>query len=98
VALNHHFPTDRKVVIEPNVCAEEGELQDRLDEYKGLRVSAFLFKAMKTALGVYRVYIKSTPLDISTVSKSGNIISKLYVDYLYYAHLLLRSKFGWIIP
>ena len=97
VALNHHFPSDRKVVIEPNVCEEEGELQDRLDEYKGLRVSAFLYKAVKTALGVYRVYSKSIPLDISTVSRSGSIISKLYVDYLYYAHLLLRSKSDWWI-
>ena len=98
VALSHHFPSDRKVVIEPNVGAEEGQLQDRIDEYKGLRASAFLYKAMKTALGVYRVYSKSTPLDISTVSKSGNIISKLYVHYLYYAHLLLRSKSTWLVP
>jgi hypothetical protein len=92
VAFNNHYSSNHKVVIEPAAGAEEAKLQDRLDEYKGLRVTAFLYQATKTALALYRVYSKSTPVDISTVSKSGNIFSKLYVDYLYYAHLMLGSK------
>lgn len=92
VAFNNHFSSNKKITIEQGDGEEEAKLQNRLDEYRGLRAMAFLYKAMKTALGVYRVYSKSTPVDISTVSKSGNLISKLYVNYLSYAHLVLRSK------
>jgi len=97
VAVNHYLPSKNpNIVIEPEICEDdhEGKLRDRVDEYRGLRVIAFLYKAMKTALGVYRVYSKNTPLDISTASNSANLFSKLYADYLCYLHVFLRCKFG----
>mmetsp|Transcript_116137 Transcript_116137/g.335412 ORF Transcript_116137/g.335412 Transcript_116137/m.335412 type:complete len:332 (-) Transcript_116137:1155-2150(-) len=78
------------VTIEAESGAQQADKLRRLDEYKGLRVMSFLYKAMKTALHVYKVYSKSTPVDISTVSKSGSVFSRLYENYLYYAHLILR--------
>jgi hypothetical protein len=98
IAFNYHLSSDRKVIILPEVGVNEANFQDRLDEYKALRVSAFLHKATKTALGVYRIYSKSTSIDISTVSKSGNILSHLYVEYLNHVHLVLRSKSAFLVP
>lgn len=96
VAVNNHFSSAKNVSIEPEKGAEEAELLQRLNQYKGLRVMGFLYESIFAALKVYRVYSKNTPVDISTVSKGGNIISKLYVDYLYYAHLLLRCTYNTI--
>jgi hypothetical protein len=93
VAVNHHFSSTKEVVIEPDKGAEEAKILHLLNQYKGLRVMSFLYTGIMGALKVYRVYSKNTPVDISTVSKSGSVFSKLYVNYLYYAHLLLRSTY-----
>lgn len=98
IAFNNHLSSDRQVVILPEVGVNEANFQDRLDKYKALRVSAFLYKATKTALGVYRIYRKSTSIDISTASKSGNILSHLYVEYLNHVHLVLSSKSAAFVP
>lgn len=90
VAVNNHFSSTQKVVIEPEKGAEEAQILRRLNQYKGIRVMAFLYTSIIGALKVYRVYSKNTPVDISTVSKSGSVFSKLYVNYLYYAHVCLR--------
>lgn len=92
VAVNNHFSSTKKVVIEPEKGADEAKLLHKLDQYKSLRVIGFMYETIVAALKVYRVYSKNTPVDISTVAKSGTIFSKLYINYLYYAHLLLRSK------
>lgn len=91
VAFNNHFSTHEPVIVEPETGSNDAKLLQRLDQYRGLRVMAFLYQAIMVALKVYRVYSKNTPVDISTVLKSGSIFSKLYVNYLYYAHLVLRS-------
>lgn len=93
VAFNHHFSSTESVVIEPETGADEAELLSRLNEYRGRRVMIFWYQVIMTALKVYRVYSKNTPVDLSTVSKSGSILSKLYVNYLYYIHVLLRSEY-----
>ena len=59
---------------------------------KANRVTCFLYQFMKTGLNVYRVYSKNTPVDISTVSSSGGLFSNMYKDYLYYAHVMLKSE------
>lgn len=92
VALTNHFSTSRRVEILPETGVQEEQLLERLDQYKGLRVMDFLYSGMYVGLKVYRVYSKNTPVDISTESKRLAIFSKLYVNYLYYAHVLLQSK------
>jgi hypothetical protein len=81
-----------RVHIAPETGIEEEKTLDLLDEYKMHRVTGFIYEFLMTGLKVYRVYSKGTPVDISTVSKSGSLFSKLYVNYLYYAHTVLRCK------
>jgi hypothetical protein len=45
---------------------------------------------MKILLQVYRVYSKTSPVDISTVSKGGGIMSIFCADYLTYLHMFLK--------
>ncbi len=94
VAFNNHFSSAKAVIIEPETGVDDARILHRLDQYRGLRVVAFLYQVIMAALKVYRVYSKNTPVDISTVSKSGSVFSKLFVNYLYYAHLLLRSTYN----
>jgi len=83
--------------IEPEPGRDEKAHQLRLlDEYKMHRVTGFLYEFMMTGLTVYRVYSKTTPVDISTVKEGGNLFSKLYVNYLRYLHLMFRMWCNYI--
>jgi hypothetical protein len=80
--------------IEPEPGRDVKSKQLRLlDEYKMHRVTGFLYEFMMTGLKVYRVYSKTTPVDISTVKEGGPLFSKLYVNYLRYLHLMFRSEY-----
>ena len=63
-----------------------------LNEYKAIRVKAFLYKVVMIGLSVYQVYNKTTPLDPSTVATSQNFLSSLYINYLYYVIVMMRGE------
>jgi hypothetical protein len=87
-----------RVKIEPGTGDNEAKLLANIEEYRMHRVTGFLYESLNVALQVYRVYSKTTPVDISTVSKSGGLVSKLYVNYLAYLHMLLKCKFSSVLP
>lgn len=82
-----------RVQIAPEIGVEEETMRELLDEYKIHRVTGFIYEFLMTGLKIYRVYNKNIPFDISTVAKRGSPFSKFYVNYLSYAHTLLRCKF-----
>jgi hypothetical protein len=82
----------RPTEIVPGVGEEEAQLLARIEEYRMHRVTGFLYESLKIALQVYRVYSKTSPGDISTVLKSGGLMSSLYVNYLTYLHMMLKCK------
>lgn len=91
--FSHRFPYyEKKVYIAPEEGLEESEKLRVLDEYKSIRVKAFLYEFIMIALSVYQVYNKTTPLDPSTVATSQNFLSSLYLNYLYYVIVLVRGK------
>jgi hypothetical protein len=93
IATTNHGAGTRPVRIEAQTGEEESKVLARIEEYRMHRVTGFLYESMMIALQVYRVYSKSTPVDISTVSTSGGLASKLYKNYLSYLHMMLKCKF-----
>lgn len=81
------------LTIEPGIGEKEAKVLAAVEEYRMHRVTGFLYESLKIVLQVYRVYSKTSPVDISTVSKSGGLISSLYVDYLSYLHMMLKCKY-----
>jgi hypothetical protein len=92
IAMTNVGFTPHPTEIVPCVGEEEAQLLARIEEYRMHRVIGFLYESLKIALQVYRVYSKTSPIDISTVSKSGNLLSSLYVNYLAYLHMMLKCK------
>jgi Pyruvate/2-oxoacid:ferredoxin oxidoreductase gamma subunit len=92
IATSRFGSSSSRLPIEPETGVEEADTLRLLDEYKMHRVTGFLYEILNTSLKVYKVYSKNTPVDISTVAKSGSLFSQLYVDYLAYAHMMLRGK------
>lgn len=93
VASNHGAKSSR-VRIDPQTGEEESRVLARIEEYRMHRVTGFIYESLMIALQVYRVYSKNTPVDISTVSSSGGLASKLYKDYLSYVHMMLKCKYN----
>lgn len=92
IAMTNHGAKTRPVRIDPQTGEVESKLLARIEEYRMHRVTGFIYESMMIALQVYRVYSKNTPVDISTVSSSGGLASKLYKNYLYYLHMMLKCK------
>jgi hypothetical protein len=92
IATSRFGSSSSRLPIERETGVEEADTLRLLDEYKMHRVTGFLYEILNTSLKVYKVYSKNTPVDISTVAKSGSLFSQLYVDYLAYAHMMLRGK------
>ena len=90
VAMTNVGFQPRPTTIVPGAGAEEASALALIEEYRMHRVTGFLYETMKILLQVYRVYSKTSPVDISTVSKGGGVMSMLYVDYLTYLHMLLK--------
>ncbi|KAG7364176.1 C2 domain containing protein [Nitzschia inconspicua] len=91
VALTNIGFKPRSAEIVPDIGVQEARMQARIEEYRMHRVTGFLYESLKIALQVYKVYSKTSPVDISTVSKSGGLMSSLYVNYLTYLHVLLKN-------
>jgi hypothetical protein len=92
IATSRFGSSSSRMHIEPETGVEEAQTLRLLDEYKMHRVTGFLYEFLNTGLKVYKVYSKNTPVDISTVAKSGSLFSQLYVNYLAYVHTMLRCK------
>ena len=82
--------------IEPEAGAEEAKTLRLLDEYRMNRTTGFLYEFIMTGLNVYRVYSKTSPVDLSTEVKKGvgvgTFFASFYSNYLGYLHLMFRSK------
>ncbi|KAL3910394.1 MAG: hypothetical protein SGILL_007707, partial [Bacillariaceae sp.] len=96
VAMTNVGFKPRPITIKPGTGAEEELSLALIEEYRMHRVTGFLYETMQILLQVYRVYSKTSPVDISTVSKGGGMMSMFYVDYLTYLHLLLKMLIKYI--
>ena len=96
VAMTNVGFKPRPTTLLPGTGNEEAIFLAQVEEYRMHRVTGFLYETMKILLQVYRVYSKTSPVDISTVSKGGGMMSALYVDYLTYLHLLLKMLIKYI--
>ncbi|CAJ1945511.1 unnamed protein product [Cylindrotheca closterium] len=89
--FSHRFPYyEKKVYISPGDGIEECEKLRVVDEYRAMRVKAFLYEFIMIGLSAYNVYNKTTPIDPSTVATSKNFLSSLYLNYLHYVIILMR--------
>jgi hypothetical protein len=91
--FSHRFPYyEKKVFISPGDGIEESEKLRVVDDYRAMRVKAFLYEFIMIGLSAYNVYNKTTPIDPSTVATSQNFLSSLYMNYLHYVITLVRGK------
>ncbi|KAL3928389.1 MAG: hypothetical protein SGBAC_012675 [Bacillariaceae sp.] len=89
--FSHRFPYyEQNVYISPGDGVGASEKLRVLDEYKAIRVKAFLYEFAMIGSSAYSVYNKTTPLDPSTVATSQNFLSSLYLNYLKYVIILVR--------
>jgi hypothetical protein len=81
--------------IKPSTGEKESEIVRRVEEYRMHRTTGFIYESLMIILQVYQIYSKTTPVDISTVEKSGGgLVSRvtlfLTADYLALLHMLLK--------
>lgn len=92
VAMTNIGFKTQPVRISPGTGEKRAQMEARIEEYRMHRVTGFLYEFLFIGLKVYRVYSKTSPVDISTASKSGGLLSSLYLNYLTYLHMLLKCK------